>query len=76
MKHIELHIECYKADDKLLRLGIASESDSEWRRCTVPLDAIMLIYPAKEGGTMIIIGCDDYLFRESYIDIIEQIKKL
>lgn len=66
MERIKLHIECYADDDKLAELGIEIKRNTEWRECLVPIDAIMLIYPAKQGGTMIIIGGNDFLFKESF----------
>ncbi len=77
MKHIELHLECYKGEGggELAKLGLLSEENTEWRPVIVFLDAIMLIYPAEQGGTIIIIAGEDYLFQESYIDIVESIKR-
>jgi len=72
MKMIELHIECYAGHDKLAQLGLESDNNTEWRPCLIPLDAIMSIYPAREGGTIIIIGGEDFRFKESY----EYIKQL
>ena len=66
MEYIELHIECYSGEDKLAELGIESNAPTEWRPCIIPLDAIMMIYPAREGGTMIVIGAEDFLVSESY----------
>ena len=71
MKTIELHIECYGDNDELSKLGIESDAKTEWRPCTVPVDAIMLIYPMRVKGTLITIGGEDYQFRENYAEVKE-----
>ena len=76
MKFIELHIECHSGENKLAELGLKSDAPTEWRLCIIPLDAIMMIYPAREGGTMIFIGAEDFLVSESYTEVKALILKI
>ena len=70
MRYIKLTIECYGESNALSDLGIFSpEETTEWRECVVQIDAIMLMYPMRESGTLIIIGGVDYGFQESFAEV-------
>ena len=70
MKQVELHLECYvdERENNLADLGIDIEESTEWRVCTIPVDAIMMCYPRSnyEDGTVILIGGGNYHVKEIY----------
>ena len=68
-KVLELHLECRSGNNsELAELGIDSD-DTEWRPCLVPFDAIMYVFPHAKEGTSIVIGGEQYRFKESYGEI-------